>query len=119
MVDVQDAATAGLRVHFAKKAELPARQIESAESFIDTLDKLAAAGQKPDATTVADGKALLKTLDDKTQLFMFNAAVLAGQEAATDKELDRKIAKISEGLERAQDTSDRLRQTLARFSQNR
>ena len=119
MVDVQDTATASLRAHFAKKAELPARQIENAESFIGTLDKLAAAGQKPDAATVATGKDLLKALDDKTQVFMFNAAVLAGQEAATDGDLDRKIAKISEGLELAQGTSDRLRQTLARFGQNR
>ena len=119
MVDVQDTATASLRAHFAKKAELPARQIQSAESFIETLDKLSAAGQKPDAATVASGKDLLKALDDKTQVFMFNAAVLAGQDASTEGELDRKLAKISEGLERAQDTSDRLRQTLARFIQNR
>ena len=45
-----------------------------------------------------------------------NAAILAGQDAATDGDLDRKLQAISDGIDLAEATSTRLRETLKSFA---
>jgi hypothetical protein len=106
------AANATLRAEFAKKAVLPRKQIAAAESFINQLTETMAQGLKPSAETLQHGEKLLRKIENQTEIFMFNAAILAGQEASSDGELDRKLQAISDGIDKAESTSLRLRETL-------
>lgn len=110
------AASATLRTLFAEKAVLPRRQIADAEKFIDQLKDTIAKGGMPSADDITKGQKLLERLQNQTEIFGFNAAILAGQEAATEGDLDRKLQAISNGITRAQNTSERLRETLKSFA---
>jgi hypothetical protein len=110
------AATATLRAEFAKNAVLPRKQIAAAEKFISHLSQSVAQGLKPSPEDLQAGEKLLKRIENQTEIFMFNAAILAGQEAATDGDLERKLQAISDGIDQAESTSSRLRETLKEFA---
>lgn len=116
MVDSASVSLSSFRQQFAAKAVVPEREIKSAESFIGSLESLIAKGAAPSAQEIEKGTHLLKDLDTKAEIFMFSAAVLAGQEEPTEGALDRRVADISKGLERVEQTSARLRQTLEAFA---
>ena len=109
-------ATATLRDAFAKNAVLPRKQIAAAEKFISHLTETIAQGLTPSPEDVQAGKKLLQKIENQTEIFMFNAAILAGQEADTDGDLDRKLQAISDGIDLAEATSSRLRDTLKSFA---
>ena len=106
------AAIATLRAEFAKKAVLPRKQIAAAETFIHQLTETMAQGLKPSPETLQHGEKLLRRIENQTQIFMFNAAILAGEESTSDGELDRKLQAISDSIDQAESTSLRLRETL-------
>jgi hypothetical protein len=114
MVDISPPAT-GIKGHFSQQAQLPTRQLSIAEQFVDALKKASEKGQAPSAEFVAEGKALLQNIEEKLEVSAFSATVLAGQEAATEDDLDQRLSIVTEGLERAQLTADRLRSTLKTF----
>ena len=116
MADIHQTVSHGLSEHFAKKAGWPEKQLVKAETFIDTVQRLAAKGEAPSSKDLKAGQSLLRTIQDQTTVFEHTAAVLAGQETVSDADLDKKIAAISKGLERAQITTERLRKTLQSFS---
>lgn len=110
------AASATLRAEFAKNAVLPRKQIAAVEKFLDHLNQSVAQGQKPSADDLKKGAKLLEGIQNQTEIFMFNAAILAGQEASTDRDLDRKLQAISDGIDQAEATSRRLQETLKSFA---
>ena len=105
-----------LREQFASKAVLPAKQIEKAEAFITTVKELVAKGVTPSGQMIKEGKGLLRTVAEQTDVFLFNAAALvaqeAAQEAAPESDLDRRLTRFNPDLEKAQQTIDRLNATL-------
>ena len=110
------AAIATLRAEFAKNAVLPRKQIAAAEKFISHLTQSIAQGLTPSAEDLQAGQKLLRRIENQTEIFMFNAAILAGQEASTDTDLDRKLQAISDGIDQAEATSSRLLETLKSFA---
>lgn len=111
MTDIQK-TTEGLRAQFTSNAKLPSHQIADAEKFISSLKQN---GKAPDAKTLENGKALLKSLENSTELFAFNATVLAAQESSGDHDLDARLKTISSGVEQAERTTTKLRQTLEAY----
>jgi hypothetical protein len=110
------AASATLRSLFAEKAVLPRKQIAAAEKFISHLKDTIAQGGTPSPEDLSAGRRLLERLQNQTEIFEFNAAILAGQDSASEGDLDRKLRVISNGIDRAQSTSERLRETLKSFA---
>lgn len=110
------AAKATLRAEFAKNAVLPRKQLAAAQKFIDQLNESMAQGQKPSEADLQAGQKLLKKIENQTEIFMFNAVILAGQDARNDGELDSKLQAISDGIDLAESTSNRLRETLKSFA---
>ena len=108
-------AQSGIRAHFAEKAVLPKRDLARAETFIKEVQGHLANGAKPPENTVLEGKDLLNTLDDQVEIYAFNAAILAGQAATSEKDLEKQVETIARSLEQAQLTTERLRSTLAAF----
>ena len=106
------AAIATLRAEFQKNAVLPRKQIVAAERFISQLKETMSQGLKPSADDLRVGEKLLQKIENQTQIFMFSAAILAGQEDSSNTELDRKLQAIGEGIDQAESTSTRLRETL-------
>jgi len=92
---------------FAAKAVVPKKQIAEAEQFLSHLNNNAAA--KPDPTT---GKRVLQDLEAQTELYEFHAAILAGQEASSDRDLDRRVDTIAKTIAPAEAASNRLREAL-------
>jgi len=115
MTDIRDTSTDGIRAQFARNAKLPEDRIADAERFLDTLNKSMASGGTPSAETLQDGRSLLRSLEDRTELFAFNATVLAAQESNGAQELDAKMKTITAGVEQAERTTARLRSTLDAF----
>jgi len=112
MADDPNAVHASLRAQFAKNAVLPKKQIAAAEEFMNHVSAATRSGDKLTENDLIHGRSLLESIENQTEIFLFNAAILAGQEAGNEKDLDRKIAAISNGVTRAKDTTDRLRETL-------
>lgn len=112
MAEDRSSVHASLRAQFAKNAVLPKKQIAAAEEFINHVSAATRAGGKLTENDLVHGRSLLESIENQTEIFLFNAAILAGQEAGNEKDLDRKIAAISNGLNRAKDTTERLRETL-------
>jgi hypothetical protein len=110
------AAKATLRAEFAKNAVLPRKQMAAAQKFIDQLNESMAQGVKPSAADLQAGQKLLKKIENQTEIFMFNAVILAGQDSKNDGELDRKLQAISDGIDQAETTSERLREVLETFA---
>lgn len=108
-------ATVTLRAQFAKNAVLPRRQIAAAEKFITHLSDTIASGGTPSAKDIQLGKKLLQQIENQTTIFEFSAVILAGQDFATEGDLDRKLQSISDGIQKAQSTSEKLRETLKSF----
>ena len=105
-------STQSVRAEFTKRAEVPRREMSDAEAFARTL---AATKTKPDAETLKTGQRLLTDLEAKKEQYTFNAAVLAGQEAADNGDLDRRVDAIVRNAERADKIATTLRRTLATF----
>ncbi|MDE1151316.1 MAG: hypothetical protein PW788_02170 [Micavibrio sp.] len=99
----------GLSATFAAKAVVPKKQIADAEQFLSLIGNAKAV---PTQTDVQKGKQLLSDLDDKTELYEFNAAILAGQEATNDKDLEQRVDTIAKSIRPAEVASDRLREAL-------
>jgi len=104
-----------MRADFAQKAVLPEKQLKDAETFVNALSKFAEQGTKPAAEVIDSGRHMLETLERQTEDFMFRAAVLAGQEAASDKELNAKIDAVARDAARAEQTTTKLRSVLKSF----
>lgn len=109
MTETHDIQT--LRAHFAKKAVLPKTQIAQARKFLDHLTETTLNGG-PSVKDVRAGQKILHTLEEKTELFEFHAAILAGQEASNEKDLDRRVKAIAKSAQVAEDTTSRLREAL-------
>lgn len=109
-------STSKMRTDFAQKAVLPETQIEAAEKFVSQLSKLTQGGAPPSDKVIKSGKELLQNLEQQTEVFMFHAAVLAGQEASTDTDLDTKIEAVEQSVARAEQTTTKLRSALKTFA---
>lgn len=109
-------STSKMRSDFAQKAVLPETQIEAAEKFVSQLSKLTQGGAPPSDKVIKSGKELLQNLEQQTEVFMFHAAVLAGQEASTDTDLDTKIEAVEQSVARAEQTTTKLRSALKTFA---
>lgn len=109
-------STSKMRSDFAQKAVLPETQIAAAEKFVSQLSKLAQTGAPPSEKVIKSGKDLLQNLEQQTEIFMFHAAVLAGQESSTDTDLDSKIEAVEQSVARAEQTSTKLRSALKTFA---
>ena len=92
---------------FAAKAVVPKKQIAEAEQFLTHLSSNDAG--KPDPQT---GKKVLQDLEAQTELYEFHAAVLAGQEASSERDLDRRVDTIAKTIAPAEAASSRLREAL-------
>lgn len=89
------------------------KRLEKAGEFFQTLPTKGTLSP----TAVQQGKELLQGLNDKqTDLYAFNSAVLAGQEAASDADLSTRIDQIDAAVKQAGVTADRLRQVLKSIS---
>lgn len=105
MTETRDIGT--IRNHFSLKAELPKKTIQQAEQFLGHL-----AETTPTAKDVSTGQKLLNTLQEKIELYEFQAAVLAGQQASSESDLDNRVSAIAKSAEQAERTTERLRSTL-------
>ena len=105
MTETRDIGT--IRNHFSLKAELPKKTIQQAEQFLGHL-----ADTTPTAKDVSTGQKLLSTLQEKIELYEFQAAVLAGQQASSESDLDNRVSAIAKSAEQAERTTERLRTTL-------
>lgn len=110
------AAIATLRAEFAKNAVLPRKQLAAAEKFITQLNETMAQGQKPSVDELKHGEKLLKKIENQTEIFMFNAAILAGQDDTPYSEMERQLQAIGNRIDQAEATSTRLRETLKAFA---
>lgn len=99
---------AAIRTQFARNATPPREQMQDAAQFLDTVKRTGAVAPN----MVAQGERLLKTLDERTEAYSFHAAILAGQEAASDTDLDSRLKEIVDGVEQAEKMSRKLRETL-------
>lgn len=106
MTETQDISN--LRTQFARKAVLPEKQIAKAQEFLSHIAESKTASEQDLRT----GQRLLHALEHRTELFEFHAAVLAGQESLTDKELARRVDEIAKSAEVAEQTTNRLREAL-------
>jgi len=116
MADSLATGSVSLRTHFAERAVLPERQLNEANKFLDVLDQRMAGGQTPTPADVKTGQKILDQLAPSVEVFAFNAAILAGQEAGDPQDLEARVNAISASLESAQMTTERLRQTLQKIS---
>ncbi|HYD19651.1 MAG TPA: hypothetical protein VEF76_14350 [Patescibacteria group bacterium] len=112
MTDSRDIGTSYIRTQFAAKAELPAKTIAQAEKFLTHLGET----EQPSPREVKTGQKILHTLQEQTELYEFHATILAGQEAVSDKDLDKRISKIAHSAEQAERTTERLRKALQSFA---
>lgn len=108
--------TSKMRSDFAHKALLPEKQLKDAETFVSQLSKFVEKGTKPTPDVIDSGRHMLETLEQQTEVFMFHAAVLAGQEAASDKDLNAKIEAVEQNVARAEQTTTKLRSALKTFA---
>lgn len=106
MTETQDISN--LRSQFARKAVIPEKQIARAQEFLTHI----AEGKPPTKDVLRTGQRLLHALEHRTELFEFHAAVLAGQESLTEKELARRVDEIAKSAEVAEQTTRRLREAL-------
>ncbi len=96
----------GLSAKF--QAAVPKKQIADAEQFVQLLTGSA----KPTANDVKAGKKVLADLDAQKELYEFQAAILAGQQATTESDLDRRVNAIAKTIRPAEVASDKLREAL-------
>lgn len=116
MADSVTSTVSVVRQQFAARASVPEKEIKSAESFIQVLESRIAQGMTPTAQEMAKGSTLLDDLTRRGQLFEHSASILAGQEAASEADLEARLERIGQGLERVQLTSDRLVKVLKSFT---
>jgi hypothetical protein len=114
MTDAIVSAESKLKTAFA--AAKPQKQIAAAEAFISTIRDLSETGSKPTPATLKSGEKLLNTLEQQAEVYLFQAAVLAGQEAGSEGELDRKVQSIGKEAERVETTTRQLRSMLQSFA---
>jgi hypothetical protein len=114
MTDSIMSADSKLKTAFA--AAKPQKQIAAAEAFISTIRDLSETGSKPTPATLKSGEKLLNTLEQQAEVYLFHAAVLAGQEAGSEGELEHKVQSIGKEAERVENTTRQLRNVLQSFS---
>jgi len=105
MIDASRTASEALRAQMSSNARSRAAQLAEADKFITELQKT---GTSPDPQRLQEGQKLLQNIETGTELYMFHAGVLAGQ----DPDMAKKIDDIGKGIDQALGTADRLRQTL-------
>lgn len=114
MTDSVMSAEGKLRTAFT--AARPSKQLAAAQSFIDTIRDLSETGAKPTSATLKTGETILKKLEEQSEVYLFQAAVLAGQEAGSAQDLARKVETIGRDAETVENTSRQLRQVLKTFA---
>lgn len=102
--------TPAMRRHFMQKASLPKRQIAEANMFLSQLKEVGT----PTEQHVKTGHNLLQTLEEKTELYEFYAAVRAGQEGdhITDEVIEQRVSAIAKQVEPAEKAVEGLRRAL-------
>lgn len=110
MTEANAAAESKLRTAFA--AARPQKQLAAAEAFITTLRDLSETGATPCADTLDAGRKLLSNLEDQAEVYLFQAAVLAGRESGSIGEMERKVQSIGREAETVEKTARQLRRVL-------
>lgn len=100
-----------IREAFVKKATPPVDDIQQAESFIRTL---AAKTGGADQDDIIASKKIIQTLSQSAERYMFNAAVLAGQEDMTARELESRVEKIESDIKKVTDITDQLKKLVGK-----
>lgn len=109
-------ASADSKLRTAFAAAKPQKQMAAAEAFINTIRDLTETGAKPTPATLQSGEKLLHKLEEQAEVYLFQAAVLAGQEAGSTHDLDRKVQSLGREAERVETTTRQLRTVLQSFS---
>jgi len=99
----------GLSAAFAAKAVVPKKQIAEAQQFLSMINN---ANTVPSETVVQKGKQVLSDLDNHTELYEFNAAILAGQQATNESDLEQRVNTIAKSIQPAEAASEQLRAAL-------
>jgi hypothetical protein len=104
--------TVTLREQFSKNAVLPRKQIAEANRFIEQLKSFADKGEKPTLQHLRVGERLLESIENQLTIVGFNAVQLSVMEHHSEHDLNRRLEVIGKGIDQAQATSDRLRESL-------
>lgn len=107
MTDTRD-INPNMRAHFMQKATLPKRDVAAANMFLAHLE----GGHVHTPQEAVTGQKLLHTLEAKTELYEFYAAVRAGQEAKDESDIERRVTAIAKAVEPAEQTTEKLRKVL-------
>lgn len=94
-----------LSAHFAKSAVLPKRELSAAESFLQTFEQTVAAGQKPTAAQIAQGRQVQQALDTETTRFLFNFAQVLAEGQVSEEDATARVQQL-------ENTAERLRRTM-------
>lgn len=94
----------------------PHKQLAAAEAFLSTLRDMSQSGAKPSADTLSSGQKLLQDLEHKHEDYLYRSAILAGQEAGSNRELDSKVQTITKEAEHVERTTRKLRSVLHAFA---
>lgn len=101
-----------IKGHFGDRARMPEHHLDRAETFMRQLSILQEKGSAPTSDMVQDGRQLLKKMAQDTEVYAYNAAIVAGQEGATENEVHRMLSHVLAGVERLETTQRMLRQAL-------
>jgi len=114
MTDSVMSADSKLRTAFA--AAKPNKQLAAAEAFISTIRDMTETGAKPNPATIKSGEKLLTNLEQQAEVYLYQAAVLAGQEAGSDGDLSRRVETIGREADRVETTTRQLRSMLQAYA---
>ncbi|MDD9900681.1 MAG: hypothetical protein OXT65_06855 [Alphaproteobacteria bacterium] len=104
----QTSAPPTLRAQFSAHTRLVKTQAKEAKAFINLITK----GEPISPETAKKGQELLQNMESGLEVERFNRAVLAGQEALDEADLDARVDKISKALHKTTLTTERLRAAL-------
>lgn len=93
---------------------VPKTELKTAKNLAQAFGDLVAKGKTPSGEQVEQGRALLKKIDSRTELYLFQAGVQGGDVGEGD--FDRSLHSISRGIETAQNTAEHLRRALKAFT---
>lgn len=110
MVDytVTDALTLSTRFN----AAFPKDALKKAEGFVNVLESEIAKGAKPPESLLKDGKAALADADKQLSAYAHTLAMNIGMTATSESDIDSQVAIVARGVERAEQTTQRLREQL-------
>lgn len=92
---------------------VPKAELKQAAHLAQTFGDMAKKGAVPTVDDMKQARALVKTIDSKTELHLFQSGIGGG--AMGDAEFDRSAHTISRGIETAQKVADHLRSTMKVF----